>query len=156
MPAFTSGGSNITQRITFNSGTIDFGSNRLVELDNISLGIEWSLNTLYVINSIVPQDIARHTQKVSLSAKIKSFAPELYMLAMGSSTTGTPQEIDPLDGQATMTNPVVTLFDRNNKEYQYQFSGAVIKSVKLGAKMEDYAEFDFDLEAKSMVLVYTQ
>ncbi len=152
---FTTPGGTITQRITFNSGVIDFGSNRLVQLDNVSVGVSWTIAPLYTINSIKPQDIVRHTQKVEMTGKIKSFAPELYMLAFGSSTIGTPQEVDTLDGQATLQNPVLTLFDRNNKQYQYQVQNALVRSIKLGAKMEDYAEWDFELEAKDIVLVYT-
>jgi hypothetical protein len=73
----------------------------------------------------------------------------------GSSTIGSPQEIDLLDGQPTLLSPVFTFFDRNNKQYQYQFSGALFKSYKLNAKMEDYAEWDIELEAKGVVLIYT-
>lgn len=152
---FNAAGANATARVTFNQGTIDFGNNRIVELDNIAVNIEWTTNPLYVLGSIVPQDLVRHTQKISMTGKLKSFPAELYTVGMGSSTLGTPNEIDPLDGQPTYQSPVVTLFDRNNKQYQYQLSGAIFKSIKLGARMEEYAEFDFELEAKQMVLVYT-
>ncbi len=153
--SFTPGGNNITQRITFNSGTIDFGNSRVVEVDNVSINVEYTLLPLFVLNSIKPQDYTRASQKVSMTAKIKSFAPELYNMALGSSTTGTPQEIDTLDGQPTLQNPVLTFFDRSGKEYQYQFSGALFKTYKMSAKMEDYAEFDFELEAKDIAIVYT-
>jgi hypothetical protein len=152
---FINNGSNVTQRVVFNSGTLDFGSNRIVDLDNIAVNIEWTTLGLYVLGSIKPQDLVRHTQKVTLTGKVKSFPPELSMYALGSSTPGTPQEIDTLDGQPTFVNPVVTLFDRNNKEIQYQLSGAIFKSNKLTAKMEDFAEWDFELEAKDIVEVYT-
>jgi len=155
MTAFTAAGTNVPQRVTFNSGTLDFGSNRLVDLDNVSLSMEWSTSPLYVLNSIKPADLVRHSQKVTMTGKIKSFAPEALMYAMGSSTTGTPSEIDTLDGQPTFTTPVATFYDRNGKEYQYQFSGAIFKSYKMNAKMEDYAEWDFELEAKDVVLLYT-
>ena len=153
---FINPGNNVTQRITFNSGTIDFGNSRLVEIDNVSINIEWTLVPLYVLNSIKPQDYTRATQKVSMSAKMKSFSPEAYETAMGSSTIGTPSEIDTLDGQPTLQNPVLTFFDRNGKEYQYQLSGALFKSYKMSAKMEDYAEWDIELEAKDMTIIYTQ
>jgi hypothetical protein len=152
---FTTAGSNITQRVIFNSGTIDFGSSRVVDLQNAALSVEWTLNTLYVLNTIKPQDIARHSQRVTLTGKIKSFAPELNMLAWGSSAAGTPVEIDTLDGQPTMTSPVLTFFDRNGKEIQYQLSGAVFKSSRATAAMDEFAEFDFELEAKDIVQLYT-
>lgn len=152
---FTPAGSNIPARITFNSGTIDFGNSRVVEIDNVTLKNEWTLNPLYVLNSIKPQDYARSTQKITITGKIKSFAPELYDVTYGSSTIGTPQEIDTLDGQPTLQNPVLTFLDRNGKQYQYQVSGALFKSYNLTAKMEDYAEWDFELEAKDIAIVYT-
>ena len=156
MGAFIPTNNNITQRVTFNSGVLNFGNNQLVDLDNVALGVEWTMNPLFVLGSIKPQDYARSQQKVTLTGKIKSFAPEWIAQAMGSSTTGTPQEIDTLDGQPTLISPTITFFDRNAKEYQYQFTGAIFKSYKTTAKMEDYAEWDFELEAKDIVLVYTQ
>ncbi len=153
--AFTNPGNNVNQRITFNSGTLDFGGSRLVDLDNVALSVEWSMNPLFVLNSIKPADYARSQQKVTLTGKIKSFAPEWIESALGSSTIGTPQEIDTLDGQPTLLSPVLTFFDRNGKEYQYQFSGAIFKSYKMNAKMEDYADWDFELEAKDVAIVYT-
>lgn len=156
MTAFIGPGNSIAQRITFNSGTLDFGGSRLVDLDNVTVAIEWTMNPLYVLNSIKPADYARSQQKVTLTGKVKSFAPEFYNVALGSSTNGNPQEIDTLDGQPTLINPVLTFFDRNAKQYQYQISGALFKSYKINAKMEDYADFDFELEAKDLIaLDYT-
>jgi hypothetical protein len=152
---FITPGSNVTQRIVFNAGTLDFGSNRVVELKNATLNLEWTLNTLFVLNTIKPADIARHSQKIELTAKVISFSPEVESLTWGASTPGTPQEIDTLDGQATMTSPVLTLFDRNGKQIQYQLSGAVIKSSKATLAAEEYAEWDFALEAKDMIALYT-
>lgn len=152
---FTSPGSNITNRITFNSGTLDFGNSRLVDVDNLSLTIEYTLATLFVLGSIKPQAIMRHSQKASLTGKIKSFAPELEMMTLGSSALGAQNTANTLDGQATLQNPVFTAFDSNGKEYQYQFSGAVFKSSKMTARMEDYAEWDFDLEAMDCVILVT-
>lgn len=153
---FTPGGNSIAQRITFNSGTLDFGGSRLVDIDNVTIAIEWNMNPLFVLNSIKPADYARSQQKVTITGKLKSFAPEFYNVALGSSTIGTPQEIDTLDGQPTLQSPVLTFFDRNGKEYQYQITGAIFKSYKMNAKMEDYADWDFEIEAKDLsALVYT-
>lgn len=156
MTAFQPVGSNITERITFNSGTLSFGSNTVVDLDNVAISIEYTINDLFVLNSIKPAALARSNQKVTLTAKIKSFPPELYMMALGSSAIGTPSEIDTLDGQPTPQSPILTFFDRHGKQYQFQFTGALFKSSKMSAKMEDYAEFDFELEALDLTaLDYT-
>lgn len=154
---FTPAGGNIPARIFFNSGTLDFGGARLVDVDNVSLSCEWTPQELYVLGSIKPADLVRHSQKVMMSGKIKSFAAELQSIALGSSSIGTPNNIYTLDGQPTFTNPVFTGFDRNGKEYQYQLSNALFKSSKASFKAEDFGEFDFELEAMDIAqVVYTQ
>lgn len=147
MTAFQPVGTQITERITFNSGTLNFGNSQVVDLDNVSVSVDYTINDLFILNSIKPAALSRSNQKVSLTAKVKSFPPELYEMALGSSTAGTPNEIDTLDGQPTLQNPILTFFDRHAKEYQFQLLGALFKSSKMTAKMEDYAEFDFELEA---------
>jgi len=153
--AFNAAGNNITQRISFNSGTLDFGSNRLVQLDSVNIEIKWSVADIYTLGSIKRQDIARHSEVVTLGGKIKSYAPELEMLAMGSSTAATPNEIDALDGQPTLQNPVMTLFDRNGKQIQYQLQSALFTSTKISASNEAYTEWEFSLEAKDLIQLYT-
>lgn len=153
--AFVSPGTNITTRIAFNSGTLDFGSNRLVQVDNVNISLEWSVADIFTLNSIKRQDIARHSEKVTLTGKILSYAPELQMLALASSTIATPQEIDTLDGQPTLLNPVLTIFDRNSKQIQYQLTGALFKSVKVATTAENYATWEFDIEAKDILELYT-
>lgn len=152
---FTAAGSNLTSRYTFNSGTIDFGNSRLVAVDNVSVEIAYSLTDLFILGSIKAADKVRHSQKVTLTGKLKSYAPEMEMLVTGSSSIGTPNNANTLDGQPTFQNPVVTLFDRNGKEIQYQLQNALFKSSKLGSRAEEYSEWDFDLEAIDMVEVYT-
>ena len=105
----------------------------------------------------MPADLVRHSQKVTVTGKIKSFAAEMQSIAMGSSAIGTPNNLFPLDGQPTFTNPVFTGFDRNGKEYQYQFYNVLFKSTKGSFKAEDFGEFDFEMEAMDIsALVYTQ
>ena len=156
MTSFQPAGSNVSQRVTFNSGTIDFGGNRLVDVDNINLSIEWSTQSLYVLNSIKPQDLVRHGQKVTMSGKIKSFPPELLAVTAGSSNNGIPSGISTTDGQHKLQSPIVTLFERNAKQIQYQLSGALFKSNKLTTANEAFGEWDFELEAKDIQeIVYT-
>jgi hypothetical protein len=107
------------------------------------------------MNSIKGADIVRHSQKVTLTGKLKSYPLEMDMIVMGSSTIGTPDSSIALDGQPTLQNPVVTLFDRNGKEVQYQFSNALFKSSKYTGKAEDYGEWDFELTALDCVEVAT-
>src|SRR5258708_15033528 len=153
MPSFISAGTPITKRVAFNSGFLDFGSNRMVEVDSLNMTLEWTVLPLLVLNSIKPQDLVRHSQVVTLTGKIKSFPKEMEEVSWGSSTAGTPEEIDPLDGQPTFQSPTLTVFDRNGLEIQYQFIGAIFKSSKLGTSAENYAEWDFELNAKDIALV---
>jgi hypothetical protein len=155
MTAFTGAGTPVTQRLSFNSGQLDFGTNRVVDLDSINIDFTGTVVPLYVVNSIIAADLVRHSLGVTLTAKIKSFSPELTNLAMGSSTSGTPSEADILDGQPTLQNPVVTLYDRNNKEIQYQLASAVFKSYKVATKSQDYTEWDIELQAITMICLNT-
>lgn len=155
MANFTPAAPAVPAHITFNSGTLDFGNERQVMLDNIAISLEYTLAPLYVLGSIKPQNYARHTQKVTLTAKLKSWSPGLVAMVAGSSSGSAPLNILTLDGQPTLLNPVATLFDNAGNEYQYQFSNAVFKSTKLSAKMEDYAEFDFELEASDITILST-
>src|SRR5271169_6042631 len=111
--SFVSPGTNVPQRVVFNSGTIDFGNERLVDVDNVSLNLEWTTAPLLVLNSIKPQDLVRHSQKVTMTGKVKSWPAEMQEIAFGVSSAGTPNEIDTLDGQPSYQNPVVTFFDRD-------------------------------------------
>jgi hypothetical protein len=152
---FINPGNNVPSRVVFNSGSLDFGSQRIVDVDNLSLSLEFGTNFLYVLGSIIGQDLVRHSAKVTLSGKVKSFSPEMDSIAYGSSVPGTPNELDVLDGQATLANPVLTITDRNGKEVQYQFQNALFKSSKANLKAEEYGEFDFELEALSIKVFYS-
>lgn len=153
--SFIPGGTNTTTRLVFNSGTLDFGSNRLVDVDNIVITYEFSVADIYVLGSIKRADIARSNQKVTVTGMIKSFSPELEMFSLGSSTTGTPQEIDAPDAQPTLINPVFTAFDRNGKQIQYQIINALFKSNKATFKAEEYGTWDFEIDAIDIKEVYT-
>lgn len=155
MSAFTNAGNPVKARIAFNSAQLDFGNNRFVQIDNVSLTWEWTITELYVLNSIMPQDIVHHSFKVTLTGKLKSFAPDMDAVMMGSSQGSNPVEIDPLDGQPTLTNPVLTLTDRNGNQIQYQLSGAVGRRIQLTTRQQEYNEWDFELEAKNIAEVYT-
>lgn len=151
--AFTPAGTPVTNHIVFNSGTLDFGNERLVMLDSIDFSVEYTTNPLYVLGSIKPQNYARSNQKITLSGKIKSFAPSFWATGAGSSTGSAPMSILTVDGQPTLLNPVGTFFDSAGNEVQYQFSGAIFKSFKSSLKMEDYAEFDFEMEASDVTIL---
>jgi hypothetical protein len=152
---FNNAGANVPARVVFNSGTLDFGGNRMVDVDNLSLSMEYGTNFLYVLGSILGADLVRHSAKATLTGKIKSFSPEADSIAYGSSVVGAPMELDVLDGQPTLTNPILTIYDRNGKEIQYQFQSALFKSSKANLKAEDFGEFDFELEAISIKVLYT-
>lgn len=156
MASFSSPGTPYPNRYVFNSGTINFGTGQMVALDNVSISMEKSTEYLYVLGSIKGQDLVVHSVKATLSAKAKSFTGEVDGLAYGASTSGTPNENTVLDGQPTLQNPVVILFDRNGKEIQYQLLNATFKSSKATMKAEDYAEFDIEIDALDIIELYTE
>lgn len=155
MAGFISPGTPVNNRFVFNSGQIDFGNTRIVAIDNIALTIEWTDMLLYIMNSLKGADIVRHSLKCTLTGKLKSYPLEMEMISLGSSVVGVPDNAVTLDGQPTLQNPVVTLFDRNGKEIQYQFLNALFKSSKFTGKAEDYGEWDFEMTSIDCVEVAT-
>lgn len=155
MVGFLPTGSALTSRYTFNSGTLNFGASQIVAIDNITVALEYTLTDLFILGSIQAADKVRHSQKVTMSGKLKSYSGTIEMMNAGSSVTSNPMNANTLDGQPTMQNPVVTLFDRNGKQIQYQLENALFKSTKLTARNEEYAEWDFELEAIDIVEVFT-
>lgn len=152
---FQAAGNAVNNRFAFNSGQIDFGNTRVVAIDNISLEVQWTDLGLYIMNSIKMADIVRHSQKCTLTGKLKSYPLEMEMLVTGSSAIGVPDNAITLDGQPTLQSPVVTLFDRNGKEVQYQFSSALFKSSKYTGKAESYGEWDFEMVSIDVTEVAT-
>ena len=129
MVNFTASGTPVTTHIVFNSGTVDFGNERVVMIDNVAISLEYSLAPLFVLGSIKPQNYARHTQKVTMTFKAKSFAPSVLAMVAGSSGGSNPLNIFTLDGQATLLNPVFTFFDNNGNQAQYQFLKEITRTV---------------------------
>lgn len=153
--SFNPAGSDVPARVTFNSGTIDFGSNRLVDVNNLKIDLKWDGKPLYVLNSIKIAFLARSSESVSVTGTMNSWSPELDNILYGSSTIGTPQEIDTLDGQPTLNNPVITCFDSSGKEFQYQLQNALFTAETVSLQQENYASWDFTIMASDIKLVYT-
>ncbi|MHB8483867.1 MAG: hypothetical protein ACYDBV_14235 [Nitrospiria bacterium] len=126
-----------------------------MNVENVSIEVKWSTAPMYILNSIKMAFLARHSLSVTVSGQVQSFSPEMDTRAYGSSTTGTPIEIDTLDGQPTLLNPVLTLFDQNGKEFQYQVQNALFSTDKASLKNEGYTVFDFTIEAIDIKLLYT-
>jgi hypothetical protein len=153
--SFTNPGSNVPTRVSFNSGTIDFGNNRLVDVSNLKIDLKWTGQPMYVLNSIKIAFLARSNESVSVTGTIMSWSPEMDNQLYGSSTTGSPQEINTLDGQPTLINPVITCFDSNGKEFQYQILNALFTAETITLTQEDYDKWDFTLTATDIQLIYT-
>jgi hypothetical protein len=153
---FNNTGNQVPSRVTFNQGTLNFGSSQIVMVDNLALTVEDSIVDLYVLGSIIAQDKVRHSLKVSLTGMMKSFSPEMDSLFFGNASSGvSPSSLYFLDGQPTLQSPVLTIYDRNNNEIQYQFIGALFKSEKMTFKAEEFGTWEFTLEAKNVVEVYS-
>jgi hypothetical protein len=155
MASFTTPGSNVGTRVTFNAGTIDFGNQRLVDVNNLKIDLKWDGKPLYVLNSIKIQFLARGNESVQVTGDINSWSPELDGLLYGSSTIATPSADFTLDGQPTLFNPVITCFDSNGKEFQYQVTGALFTAESVSLNQEDYGKWSFTIMASDITLVYT-
>ena len=153
--AFKTDGTTVTIRNVFNTGKLTFGADQVASLKACTFELSYTILDLFVMNSIVAQDHVRHAQKVTLTGKIDGFTPELELRAWGSSTAGTPNEVDNFDGQPTVQSPFLSLYDRNGKEIQYQLTNLIFKSYKLSTTSEQYGEYDFEADAISATLLYT-
>lgn len=150
---FTTPGTPVTERAIFNSGTIDFGSKRMVDVDNIKIDLKWNSQRMYVLNSIKTANIARSNESVTLTGLIKSMSPEMMASIYGSVSSGATYDIQTYDGQPSLQSPVVTLYDSAGKEYQYQISGAIFTTNTMTAAQEAYTTWDFTIEAKDITLI---
>jgi len=149
MPQITAG-TPLSYAITFNSGYLDFGNNRIVTLDNVKVEPTVTTVELRQLNSIKMASLKRKGFTVKLTAKLKSWNKEPFSTFFGaSSTDGTGQLITFLDGQQTTFNPVFTAFidDNQAKPFQCQLVNAVIESLPLTASVENYGEVDVSITA---------
>ena len=155
MPAFNAAGTNVATRVTFNSGTIDFGSNRLINVGDLKIDVKWDGKPLYILNSTKVAFMARGNESVQVTGSINSWSPELGSVLYGSSGSGTPSAIYSLDGQPTLINPSITCFDSNGKELQYQLTGAIFTSDSIDLSQENYGKWAFTIMASDISIVYT-
>ena len=139
-----------SQRVTFNSGYLDFGTFGVVTLDNVKIEITVSDKQLRVLNSIKIASIKRSTFTVKLTGKVKSFNKEAFCDYFGtSSVDGSGTLISFKDGQQSSLSPNFTSYVDDNlaKPFQCQLTGAVILSMPISASIENYGEVDFDMIA---------
>ncbi len=145
----------LNSQISFNSGQVDFGNNRLIQLDNVKLEVTTADKRLSQLNSIKASALKRATFTVKLSGKVKSFNKEMFETYFGvSSQDGSGTLISFYDGQQSTLNPVFTAIinDDSNQPFQCQLSNAVITSMPVTTSMENYGEVDFALTAVDVTI----
>ena len=148
-----SAGTPLSQRVIFNSGQVDFGSNRLINLDNVAIEITVADAQLRRLNSIKMAALKRRTFSVTLRGKVKSFNKEMFTTYFGeSSVDGTGTLITFKDGQQSTLNPVFTALvdDDALKPFQCQFTDAVITAMPISTALEEYGEVDFEMIARDV------
>jgi hypothetical protein len=139
-----------SQRITFNSGYLDFGNFGVINLDNVKIETTVTDTQLRQLNSIKMADLKRKSLTVKLTGKVKSFNKEMLATYFGtSSVDGSGTLISFKDGQQATLNPNFTAYvdDDVTKPFQCQLTNAVILSMPITASIENYGEIDFDMIA---------
>lgn len=153
-----SAGSELTPRLIFNSGYIDIGSDRLVNVDNVSIELSFGEKELRRLNSIKMGAHKRTTFKCSLKAKVKSINQEVFAIVMGASAVDTPSGslISVTDGQTAQIDPVFTAYvdDDPTKPIQFQFTDAIFTRFPTMANLEDFGEQDLEMSARDVNVHY--
>jgi hypothetical protein len=150
-------GTPVNERLIFNSGFIDFGSNRIVDVDNAAVEISFSEGELRRLNSIKLASHKRKTFKCGLKAKVKAMSKEVFGTIFGTTATdGSGTLITVKDGQPTQLDPVFTAYvdDDVAKPIQFQFTDAVCMSMPVTSSLENYGEYDLDLACRDVQVFY--
>jgi hypothetical protein len=155
MSGFNPAGTPTPTRVVFNSGFIDFGNTRLVNVDNIKMDYKYTSVRMMALNTIKTVTIARSNQIVTVTGTVDTFSPEMegLMFASSGATTGSTTTYAALDGQPTLLNPTITVYDENNNEYQYQVTGAIFSADTATFTNEQFAKWDFTLDCIDLTLV---
>lgn len=154
--SFNPAGSNLPTRVVFNSGFIDFGNMRLVNVDNVKVDYKYTSVRMMALNTIKTVTIARSNQIVTVTGTVATFSPEMegLMFASSGSSAGVTT-YSALDGQPTLLNPTITVYDESNNEYQYQVTGAIFSADTASFTNEQFAKWDFTLDCIDLTLVKT-
>jgi hypothetical protein len=151
------GGTPLASVVTFNSGYLDFGNDRVANLDNVKIETTVTEAQLRQLNSIKMVALKRKGLTVKLTAKLKSWnkEPLIDFFGISSSDSGGTL-ISFYDGQQTTSNPVFTAYvdDLTAKPFQCQLTDAVILAMPLTASIENYGELDVDIIARD-IKIYT-
>lgn len=157
MPYITPG-TPVTERLIFNSGLLDLGTDELVDVENITVEITFAEKELRRLNSIKMASHKRATFKCGMKARVKAMSKEALGKIMGTSTVdGAGTLISVKDGQYTnVLNPVLTTYvdDDVTKPIQFQFSDAIIITSPVTAALEEYGVIDLDLVARDVSVFY--
>ena len=145
--AYFSAGTPVPLHVSFNSGQLDFGSNRLVNLDNVKIDYKFSEASFYVLNSIKKAGHARHSLAVTLTAKTHNLSQTVEAMFFGASSSDATTIMNSvLDGQPTYQNPVLTVIDDSGASHQYQMVSAMLTSDSVNTTNEDYTTWDLTWE----------
>jgi hypothetical protein len=162
MPVISSG-VGVSERLTFNSGYLDFGNSsdgykRLVDVESISVDVSFAEKEVRRLNSIKIAAHKRATLKVNLKAKTRSVNWEILLNVMGTDTVeASGRTVSIYNGQiATANNPVFTSYvdDDVAKPIQFQLTDAIIVSSPTTSNLEDFGTMDLELFARD-IKIYT-
>jgi len=141
--------------LIFNSGFLDFGNNRILNIDNLKIDYKTTEVSFMVLNSIKKVAHAKSALTVTITGKSRSLTSALEAMFFGASSSDATTTIySVLDGQiASQLNPVITVYDSAGVEHQYQAINALLTSNSFTTTNEGYAEWDFTLDCIDLNLI---
>ncbi len=155
---FIATGTPVEENLIFNSGYIDFGSDRLVDVENITLDVTFVEKEIRRLNSIKMASHKRATLKCVLRAKTKSTNREVLLDVMGTSTVdGAGHLISVTDGQVATLNPVFTTYinDDTARPIQFQLTDAILTTSPFVVALEEFGTIDLELTARDIKVYYS-
>lgn len=157
MPVLSTG-TQLSNNVTFNSGTFNINGQELAVLQDVTVSVDLSIKEIRALGTIKQVTAPkRYGYKPTVKAKVKSVNPQLYGFLMGSSgPDGSGTVYSLTDGQVVLTRCSVKCIinELSTQAVEFQLSNAVMhSSFGLGLKMEDAGEIDFQITSQDMSIV---
>lgn len=151
-------GAQLSNDVSFNSGTFDINGMELAVLQDITVTLTWGTKEIRQLGSLIMVTAPkRHGFKAGAKAKVMSVNKELINFFMGSSTTdGSGFDYSVFDGQSVLTRCSIKAIinELTTQTVEFQFTNAILAGgLGVALKTEAPGEVDFEIQAQNVTVV---